>query len=88
MAAKKIEYSNAQISYDKIGDVLYISFGKPRPAICDEVDQGDLIRIDPLTDEIVGITVLNYKKKYDLSVEFAKDIIPLIISKFKNHIAN
>ena len=49
--------------YDKNADVLYISFGKPKEAICVEKEAGILLRVDPFKDKLVGITVINVKKK-------------------------
>ena len=51
------------IDYDDSADVLYISFGNPRPGIAVEVNDGDLVRVDPYTDEIVGITLLDFKER-------------------------
>jgi len=53
-----------KVNYDISADVLYISFGSIRPGIAIEVHSGDFIRIDPYTDEIVGITLLNFKERY------------------------
>lgn len=61
-----------KISYDSKSDVLYISCGKPRPGIAVEVKTGDLVRIDPYTDEIVGITIIDFREKY---MPFASDNI-------------
>lgn len=44
-------------SFDEEADVLYISFGDPRPAIGDYID-GVLIRYDENTGEIVGVTII------------------------------
>ena len=52
------------INYDSGADVLYVSFGKPKAAICVEVNDGDLVRVDVYTDKIVGITILDFKKRY------------------------
>ena len=49
-----------QFHYDRDGDVLYVSFGKPKPAKSIEKDNGIHIRIDPFNDEIIGFTVINY----------------------------
>ena len=46
--------------YDRDGDVLYASFGAPKPAKSIERDNGIHIRIDPFNNEIVGFTVVNY----------------------------
>jgi len=75
--AKKIEYDNKS-------DVLYISCGKPRPGIAVEVKAGDLVRIDPYTDEVVGITIMNFRERYMPSTsgdieKFAKSVYPRIL---------
>lgn len=55
--AKKLD-----IDYDKKGDVLYISFGKPRAA-----DDGILLDNDVLLrykkKELTGITVIGFKER-------------------------
>ncbi len=48
--------------YDRKSDVLYISFGKPKEAICVEKENGILFRVNPFSDKLVGITVINAKK--------------------------
>jgi uncharacterized protein YuzE len=72
------------IKYDKESDILYISCGKPRPGIAFEVSAGDLVRIDPYTDEIVGITILDFRERYNPpssgNIEkFALGVYPQII---------
>jgi uncharacterized protein YuzE len=54
-----------QYSYDKAADVLYISFGKPRKALCVQKEEGILFRVDPFKDKVVGITVISYKERFD-----------------------
>lgn len=51
------------VDYDPEGDVLYISFGPPQPAVSDEVEPGVYLRRDPDTDEIVGVTVIDFSKR-------------------------
>lgn len=61
-----------QLAYDSEGDVLYLSVGAPRAAISREIGDDVLLRVDPETDEVVGITILNLSKRpgYDvMSVE-------------------
>lgn len=53
-----------QLFYDAEGDVLYLSIGEPRPAILQEVGDDVLLRIDPDTGEIVGLTVLNLSSRF------------------------
>jgi uncharacterized protein YuzE len=53
-----------QLFYDAEGDVLYLSIGDPRPAISQEVGSDVLLRVDPETGEIVGLTVLNLSSRF------------------------
>lgn len=48
-----------QLSYDQATDVLYLSVGQPRRAISREVGDDVLLRIDPDTGAVVGLTILN-----------------------------
>ncbi len=53
-----------QVFYDTEGDVLYLSIGKPRPAVSQELGDDVLLRVDPDTGEIVGLTVLNLSSRF------------------------
>jgi len=46
--------------YDKDNDIMDISFGKPKVAISEEVDEDIVVRIDPNSREIVGFTIINF----------------------------
>lgn len=46
--------------YDQEADVLYLAIEKPRPATCEERVDGALVRIDPETRQVVGLTILDY----------------------------
>ena len=49
-------------SYDEEGDVLYISFEKPRPATDSELTDDDVIlRYDG--NDIIGITILHASQR-------------------------
>ena len=50
--------------YDREGDVLYLSIGEPQEAISKEIGDDVLLRLHPLTGEIVGITVLNFVSRF------------------------
>jgi len=87
---EKEKKKEIKVSYDNQADVLYISFGKPKAAISVEVDDGDLVRVDPFTDETVGITIIDFKARYlpkenDI-LSSARAVIPLIIKRFKAQI--
>lgn len=50
--------------YDKEGDVLYITIGEPQVAVSREMDNDVLVRIQPDTGKIVGMTVLNFASRF------------------------
>ncbi len=58
--------SKSHIHYDEEADVLYISFGEPKPA--EGIDIGDrtILRVDTETEEVVGLTILNFSKRAKL----------------------
>ena len=55
------------LSYDVDSDVLYLSIGAPRVAISREIGNDVLLRVDPHSGEIIGLTVLNLATRVDLS---------------------
>ena len=50
--------------FDREADILYLSLGKPRPALSKEVGDDVLVRIDPKTQRVVGCTILNLTKRF------------------------
>jgi uncharacterized protein YuzE len=89
MASKNLKDLDLKISYDDGVDVLYISFGEPRTGIAVEINDGDFVRVDPYTDKVIGITILNFKERFmpldTVSLEeSARNIIPKVLSEFKN----
>ena len=56
-----------RVSYDLRNDVLYLSYGKPREAITEEARDGVLVRRDPWSDEVVGFTVPDFKRRFKQS---------------------
>jgi len=49
--------------YDEEADVLYISVGKPRPAIGADIGDGVVVRYDKKRKEVVGITIIGFKAR-------------------------
>jgi uncharacterized protein YuzE len=62
-----------QLMYDQEADVLYLSVGEPRPAISREVGDDVLLRVDPETGAVVGLTILN------LSTRALREPLPIQI---------
>jgi uncharacterized protein YuzE len=48
--------------YDEDGDILDVSIGIPMEAISREVEGDFFIRIAPNTGEVVGFSIINFKK--------------------------
>jgi len=53
------------IHYDSEADVLYISFGEPRPAEGLDIGDGTILRIGPKTEEVIGLTILDFSKRVE-----------------------
>ena len=45
--------------YDAEADILYISFGNPKNAEGVDIGEGTIIRIQPDSKEIFGVTIIN-----------------------------
>jgi uncharacterized protein YuzE len=68
-----------QIAYDQEADVLYVSVGEPRRAITRELGDDVLLRVDPETGVMVGLTILNLSTRATLDalpVRIALDELP------------
>jgi uncharacterized protein YuzE len=48
--------------YDDKADVLYLSFDGAEEALCYEKEIPVLVRYNPLTNRVSGITILNLKE--------------------------
>lgn len=49
--------------YDEEADVLYISVGKPRPAVGTDIGEGVIVRYDDKKQEIVGLTIIGFRAR-------------------------
>lgn len=59
-AIKVLERKNVPLEWDYDGeaDTLYLSFGKPRPALGLDAGDGVVIRFDEQAGEVVGLTII------------------------------
>lgn len=76
MEALKIEkkQSNLDWEYDADADVLYISVGEPRNAEGMDIGEGLIVRVDPKTMGLVGLTIIGLRQRM-LGVLEKKDSI-------------
>jgi len=65
MEALKILEGKPQLDweYDEEADVLYISVGKPRPAVGVDIGEGIIVRWDEKRKEIVGLTIIGLRAR-------------------------
>ena len=52
------------VNYDRASDVLYVTIDANRPCLSREIEEGVLIRYDPDTNELVGVTVTGFKRHH------------------------
>ncbi len=68
-----MEKSRLIVSYDKEADVFYLSFGEPKPSVTEELNDHVLVRRDPKTRDVTGITITNlneyFAKNRDMKLE-------------------
>mgnify|MGYP001588897626 CR=1 FL=1 len=69
------------IYYDEEADYLEIFVGDPRPNYGEEVAEGITLFKDEKTDEVIGIGILNFRKK-SKSLDEIKLDIPVDIGLF------
>lgn len=50
--------------FDKEGDYLEVTFGKPKKGYFKEVDEDLLQRVDSETGEIIGLAFINFAKHF------------------------
>lgn len=48
-----------RFAYDQENDVAYVSLGEPKEAVCETLDNGVVIKRDPVTRKIVGLILLD-----------------------------
>jgi len=65
MEAIKILEKKSKIDwdYDEDADVLYLSIGKPQPAVGLDIGEGIVLRYDEDRKELVGLTVIGLRSR-------------------------
>ncbi|MBI2183435.1 MAG: DUF2283 domain-containing protein [Thaumarchaeota archaeon] len=69
-----MEKSKLIVSYDKDADVAYLSFGEPKPSVTEELDDYVLVRRDPKTREVRGVTIINFSNYFKVKKEIKVEI--------------
>jgi len=66
--------------FDEEGDVLDITFGKPRKAVAKELKNDIAVRVDPESGEVVGIVILNFMKRFRMRKRTEKIELPVKVT--------
>src|SRR2546426_11625113 len=82
------------IDYDESGDGLYVSLGPPREAYSVEPEEGILLRVDPDSGELVGLTIIDFQLRLDRMPErltaiplIPADLLPTVLRKWRQSYA-
>jgi uncharacterized protein YuzE len=51
---------SVRITYDPEGDILYVTFGHPTEATGYQLSDQMLLRVNPQTQEVAGLTIRNF----------------------------
>ncbi len=70
-----MEKSKLIVSYDREADVAYLSFGEPKPSVTEELDDYVLVRRDPKTREVRGVTITNFSQYFKAKKEMKVEIL-------------
>lgn len=69
-------FEDVQYSYDRTGDVLYISFGPPRPAVAIQVEDWLAIRVSNTPPFFAGLTIVGFKRIFERINRYIEDELP------------
>jgi uncharacterized protein YuzE len=72
--------STLVLDYDQEADVLYASFGSPQRAVTEEVDEDILLRYCPPSRDVVGITIMNFRRHFPQ--EAPADVIRSVLRRY------
>jgi uncharacterized protein YuzE len=62
-----------RIGYDREADVLYLSLGEPRKGMeYREVGNGIILRTDPATGKVIGLTVVDFVRNFSRVAQIAR----------------
>jgi uncharacterized protein YuzE len=76
MDAVRILHNPMDVSwdYDDEADVLYVSVGKPRPALGVDIGDGVILRYDETRNAIVGLTIIGLRSKLQEEQSYQPEI--------------
>ena len=64
--------------YDADSDILYVWWKKPQEVACMEPDEGIVLRLDANTDQLVGYTLISFRRRFGQLSPGARLVLPLV----------
>jgi len=64
---------NIKFHYDKEADVIYFSLGMPKKAKTLEITDDFILRLNPETQEVVGLTIVDFSRHFNLFKKLPKE---------------
>ena len=74
---------DAQHEYDREADVLYVSFGPPRPCVTLAVEDWLAIQITPSAEQLCGLTIIGFKRIFSRIRPDLIENLPERVAKLK-----
>ncbi len=59
-----------RMAYDDEGDILDVSLGDPEEATSKEVEDDFFLRVNPISGEVVGFSIINFRKWFKDAKDF------------------
>lgn len=69
-------FEDVRYSYDRAADVLYVSFGAPRPAVALQLEDWLAVRLSTEPPFIVGMTVVGFRRIFEKMNRYAEEELP------------
>jgi uncharacterized protein YuzE len=66
MSGRRGSLQKINFSYDEDADVMYFFVGRPRRARTVEVGDDFILRLEPRTGRVIGLTVVDFSKHFAL----------------------
>ena len=63
--AQTFNFEDVRYTYDRTRDVLYVSFGPPRPAVALQVEDWFSLRLSPEAPFFVGMTIVGFRRIFE-----------------------
>lgn len=79
--AQEFSFENADYNYDRNGDVLYVSFGPPAPAIALQIEDWLALRVGLKPPFLGGMTVVGFRKIFEKINRYIERELPARIEK-------